>query len=62
MYNPNTIARLQHSVRSGNFRLFKEYTKAVDEQSRSLATLRSLLSSIPDGRRSRSKIEPATES
>ena len=43
MYNPNTIARLQHSVRSGNFRLFKEYTRAVDEQSRSLATLRSLL-------------------
>ncbi len=43
MYNPNTIARLQHSVRSGSFRLFKEYTKAVDEQSRSLATLRSLL-------------------
>jgi len=62
MYNPNTIARLQHSVRSGNFRLFKEYTKAVDEQSRSLATLRSLLKfnsnrpSIP-----LDEVEPATE-
>jgi glutamate synthase (NADPH/NADH) large chain len=43
MYNPNTIAKLQHSVRAGNFRMFKEYTRLVDEQSRSLATLRSLL-------------------
>jgi glutamate synthase (NADPH) large chain len=43
MYNPNTIAKLQHSVRSGNYRLFKEYTRLVDEQSRNLATLRSLL-------------------
>jgi glutamate synthase (NADPH/NADH) large chain len=62
MYNPNTIARLQHSVRSGNFLLFKEYTRAVDEQSRSLATLRSLLKfnsnrpSIP-----LDEVEPATE-
>ena len=62
MYNPNTIARLQHSVRSGNFRLFKEYTKAVDEQSRSLATLRSLLkfnSSRPPV--PLEEVEPATE-
>ena len=43
MYNPNTIAKLQHSVRAGNYRLFKEYTRLVDEQSRHLATLRSLL-------------------
>ena len=62
MYNPNTIARLQHSVRSGNFRLFKEYTKAVDEQSRSLATLRSLLKF--NSRRPPvplEEVEPATE-
>jgi glutamate synthase domain-containing protein 2/glutamate synthase domain-containing protein 1/glutamate synthase domain-containing protein 3 len=43
MYNPNTIAKLQHSARSGNYRIFKEYTRLVDEQSRNLATLRSLL-------------------
>jgi len=43
MYNPNSIAKLQHSVRSGNYRLFKEYTRTIDDQSRSLATLRSLL-------------------
>ena len=42
--------KLQHSVRSGNYRLFKEYTRLVDEQSRSLATLRALL---------KFKLEPA---
>jgi glutamate synthase (NADPH/NADH) large chain len=43
MYNPNTIAKLQHAVRSGNYRLFKEYSRLIDEHSRNLATLRSLL-------------------
>ncbi len=43
MYNPNTIAKLQHAVRSGNYKLFKEYTRLIDEHSRSRATLRSLL-------------------
>jgi glutamate synthase domain-containing protein 2/glutamate synthase domain-containing protein 3 len=43
MYNPNTIAKLQHAVRSGNYRLFKDYSKLVDEQSQNLSTLRSLL-------------------
>ncbi|MGH7780967.1 MAG: glutamate synthase large subunit [Candidatus Binataceae bacterium] len=62
MYNPNTIAKLQHSVRSGNYRMFKEYTRLVDEQSRNLATLRSLLKfklerpPVP-----LEEVEPATE-
>ncbi|MGH7907094.1 MAG: glutamate synthase large subunit [Candidatus Binataceae bacterium] len=47
MYNPNTIAKLQHSVRSGNVRLFHEYTRLVDEQARSLVTLRGLLKFKP---------------
>src|SRR5260370_6066746 len=38
MSNPNTIARLQRWVRSGSFRPFKEYPKAVDDQSTRLAT------------------------
>ena len=49
MYNPNTIAKLQHSVRSGNYRLFKEYTAAVDDhtpQSRDAARRCSNSSSI----------------
>ncbi|MFZ0886990.1 MAG: glutamate synthase large subunit [Candidatus Binataceae bacterium] len=47
MYNPSTIAKLQHAARSGNYRLFKEYSRSVDEQSRNLATLRGLMKFKP---------------
>ncbi|MGH7865892.1 MAG: glutamate synthase large subunit, partial [Candidatus Binataceae bacterium] len=43
MWNPNTIARLQHAVRAGNYKMFREYTRLIDEDSQRLATLRSLL-------------------
>ncbi|HUZ76081.1 MAG TPA: glutamate synthase large subunit [Chloroflexota bacterium] len=43
LFNPTTIGRLQHAVRSGNFKAFREYTKAVNDQSQRLATLRGLL-------------------
>jgi glutamate synthase (NADPH) large chain len=62
MYNPNTIAKLQHSVRSGNFRMFKDYTRLVDEQSKSLATLRSLLKFNSDRPPvTLEEVEPASE-
>ncbi|MGO9059319.1 MAG: glutamate synthase large subunit [Candidatus Binataceae bacterium] len=47
MYNPNTIAKLQHSVRAGSYRLFKEYTREVDEIATRRATLRGLLKFKP---------------
>ena len=28
MYNPETIAKLQHAVRAGSYKMFKEYTRA----------------------------------
>src|SRR3989441_2129415 len=43
MVNPDMIARLQHSTRSGSYTLFKEYTRFCDDQSRRLATLRGLM-------------------
>jgi glutamate synthase (NADPH/NADH) large chain len=43
MYNPDTIAKLQHAARAGSYRLFKDYTRAVDRHSREAATLRGLL-------------------
>jgi glutamate synthase (ferredoxin) len=43
MVNPDMIARLQHSTRSGSYTLFKEYTRLCDDQSRRLATLRGLM-------------------
>jgi glutamate synthase (NADPH/NADH) large chain len=42
LFNPTTVFKLQHSTRSGRYDIFKEYTKAVDEQSERLLTLRGL--------------------
>jgi len=43
LFNPETVGKLQHAVRSANYKVFKTYTRAVDDQSRRLATLRGLL-------------------
>ena len=43
LLNPGTITKLQHAVRQGNFKTFREYTDLIDDQSRNLATLRSLM-------------------
>ena len=43
LLNPATISKLQHSVRDNNFKSFQEYTDLIDQQSRNLATLRSLM-------------------
>ena len=42
LFNPETVYKLQHSTRSGQYEVFKEYTRLVDDQSRRLATLRGL--------------------
>ncbi|HEX6513842.1 MAG TPA: glutamate synthase central domain-containing protein, partial [Chloroflexota bacterium] len=36
LFNPDTVGKLQHAVRSANYKAFKGYTKAVDDQSRRL--------------------------
>jgi glutamate synthase (ferredoxin) len=43
LFNPQTVHKLQAAVRMNNYKLFKEYSSLVDEQSRNLATLRGLL-------------------
>ena len=47
LFNPDTVFKLQHSTRSGQYSIFKEYTKLVDDQSRRRATLRGLLELKP---------------
>src|SRR3954454_24256848 len=42
LFNPDTVFRLQHATRSGRYDVFKQYTKAVDEQAEKLMTLRGL--------------------
>ena len=47
LFNPDTVFKLQHATRSGQYAIFKEYTKLVDDQSQHLATLRGLLQLKP---------------
>ncbi len=42
LFNPTTVFKLQHATRTRRFDVFKEYTKAVDDQAGRLATLRGL--------------------
>ncbi|HYG92681.1 MAG TPA: glutamate synthase central domain-containing protein, partial [Nocardioides sp.] len=42
LFNPETVFRLQHSTRTGRYDIFKQYTKAVDDQAQKLMTLRGL--------------------
>ncbi|MEY4296680.1 MAG: hypothetical protein RL016_526, partial [Actinomycetota bacterium] len=42
LFNPETIFKLQHSTRTKRFDIFRQYTKAVDDQAESLMTLRGL--------------------
>jgi glutamate synthase (ferredoxin) len=43
LFNPDTVFKLQHATRSGQYSIFKEYTRLVDDQNQKLATLRGLL-------------------
>ncbi|MGE0394476.1 MAG: glutamate synthase large subunit [Vicinamibacterales bacterium] len=49
LFNPETVQKLQHATRSGQYAIFKQYTKAVDDQSQRRATLRSLFDLRPAG-------------
>ena len=48
LFNPDTVYRLQHATRAGRYDVFKQYTKAVDDQSRVLSTLRGLFEFAAD--------------
>ncbi len=43
LFNPESIHRLQKSVRTGSYATFKEFAKLINDQSRNLCTLRGLL-------------------
>jgi glutamate synthase domain-containing protein 2/glutamate synthase domain-containing protein 1/glutamate synthase domain-containing protein 3 len=43
LWNPTTISRLQHAVMFDDYSAFEDYSRAVDDQSRRLGTLRGLL-------------------
>src|SRR5438094_557838 len=43
LFNPDTVFKLQHATRSGQYEVFKDYTRLVDDQHKRQATLRGLL-------------------
>ena len=43
LLNPATISKLQHAVRANSATTFQEYTDLLDQQNRTLCTLRGLL-------------------
>src|SRR5262245_41450112 len=42
LFNPDTVFKLQHATRSGQYKIFKEYTRAVNAQHEKRATRRGL--------------------
>ena len=47
LFNPETVFKLQHATRTGQYAIFKEYTRLVDDQSTRRATLRGLFDFVP---------------
>jgi glutamate synthase (ferredoxin) len=47
LFNPETIHKLQYATRTGDYKLYKEYTALVDNQARNLCTLRGLMDLVP---------------
>ncbi|MEE9384811.1 MAG: glutamate synthase large subunit [Nannocystaceae bacterium] len=43
MYNPSTIPTLQHAVRSGSYKLFRQFSTKANGESEQLCTIRGLL-------------------
>jgi len=50
LFNPDTVFKLQHATRTGQYKVFKDYTQAVDQQNVHRATLRGLFRLRPASR------------
>ena len=63
MWNPDSIAKLQHASRSNNYSTYKEYAQLINDQSRRLMTLRGLFefNFDPGKAISLDEVEPAKE-
>ena len=63
MWTPDAIAKLQHSVRAGNYTTYKEYAQLINDQSKRHMTLRGLFEFKIDPSKAISldEVEPAKE-
>ncbi len=61
MYNPSTVSKLQHAVRAGSYKMFKEYSTLANDENRRLCTIRGLLRFNPGQPIPLDDVEPASE-
>jgi glutamate synthase domain-containing protein 2/glutamate synthase domain-containing protein 1/glutamate synthase domain-containing protein 3 len=61
MYNPSSVSKLQHAVRAGSYKMFKEYTAIANDESRRLCTIRGLLRFKAGNPIPIDEVEPAAE-
>jgi glutamate synthase (NADPH/NADH) large chain len=63
LFNPETVFKLQHATKSKRFDIFRQYTKAIDDQAENLMTIRGLFS-LREGLRAPvalDEVEPISE-
>jgi glutamate synthase (ferredoxin) len=58
LFNPQTIHRLQKAVRTGSYQTYKSYAGLIDDQSKTLYTLRGLLDFKPNDPVPLEEVEP----
>jgi glutamate synthase (NADPH) large chain len=58
LFNPHSVHLLQHSTRTGDYDMFKQYTQAVNNQDKNNATIRSLINFKPCKSIPLSEVEP----
>jgi glutamate synthase (ferredoxin) len=58
LFNPETVHKLQHATRSRQYSVYKEYSALVNDQNRSLGTLRGLLGFKPSAPVPLDEVEP----
>ncbi len=61
LFNPDTVHKLQNAVRTCDYRVFKQYSADINEQSRALATLRGLFQFKKGNSVPLEQVEPASE-
>jgi glutamate synthase (NADPH/NADH) large chain len=63
LFNPETVYKLQHATQTGQYEVFKEYTKLVNDHSEQLATIRGLFNLTPSktGSIALDEVEPVSE-
>ncbi len=61
LWNPTSVAKLQHAVKNNDAKAYDEYAKEINDQSKHLCTLRGLFEFVPGNSIPIEEVEPASE-